>query len=155
MKTIVAMYECQLLLVNPQSTETAADASIIHVCQMLDLLLFKCKDLIIKPKCLTKLQSGLAPLEGKGMRPRLLVAGSFLKEQITVCALHALYCGYEVFLLKNCTVARDPTHSVAFDARLIQAGVVPSTLWQLLYEWASNEEHEPLRRVIANLIPQS
>jgi hypothetical protein len=155
MRIIVAKHECQFLLVTPQSTETAADASIVHVCQTLDLPLFKCKDLIIEPKCLTRMENGLAPLEGKGMRPRLLIAGSFLEEQITVCALHALYCGYEVFLLKDCTVARDPTHSDVFDARLIQAGVVPSTLRQLLYEWASNEEHEPRRRMISNLIPQS
>jgi hypothetical protein len=99
-----------------------------------------------------RLTSRLSPLKGDNLRPRLVMAGAYYEEQITVCSLRALAAGCEVYALKDVVVSRQPDHSRVFDTRLVQAGVVLVTLRQLLYEWLANSKDENERSMLAKLI---
>ena len=61
----------------------------------------------------------------------LAVAGQFLEDQISRCCLQALATGYDTHLLCDAVAALDGSMFQTHLARLIQAGVVPSSLTQL------------------------
>ena len=145
MKITVLDSECQILFLTAGEENIVQFAAIDSVCAMLNLPLCVCNSLIVDASCLQEIDTKLLPHSGETCRPRLLLAGSFLEEQITICALHALYVGFEVFLLKDFVVPKNLNHTLVYDMRLFQAGVVPSTLRQLLYEWMSGEERTERR----------
>lgn len=72
-------------------------------------------------------------------RTRLLLAGAYLEDHVTVCALLALAEGLDVYLLSDLCVARDRRYARILELRLYQAGVVPATLSQFLYIWLGCE----------------
>lgn len=107
LKMAILDTECQIAFF------TATDESITHlhtikaICTELDLPLCVTNSLIIDAKALQEIEAKLSPHSGIACRPRLLVAGSFLEEQITICALHAVYVGFEVFLLRDFIVPKN------------------------------------------------
>jgi hypothetical protein len=73
-------------------------------------------------------------------RSVLLVAGAFLEDQVSVCALEALVEGFDVHPLCDLFSARDRGLVPVLQLRLFQAGVVPTSMQQMLYVWHAAEE---------------
>lgn len=132
--------ECQVLFLGTKDGDPIGFDAIDSVTKELGLPLNVCSTQIVDTPCLLEIYTSLRPLSGASCRPRLLIAGNYLEEQITICALHGLYIGFEVFLLKDFISAKNANHTTVYDTRLVQAGVVPTTLRQLLYEWMSGED---------------
>ena len=140
MKNTVVVSECQFLLLTAGVEKFWIRAAITSLCFELNLPVFVCDSQLVTASCLQGIEAKLLSHSGQNARPRLLVAGCYLEEQVNISALHGLYLGFEVFLLKDFIIARNRIHTQVYDSRLFQAGVVPSTLRQLLYEWISSEE---------------
>ena len=87
-------------------------------------------------------------------RTALLICGSHLEDQVTVCSLEALLEGFDVRLLCDIISARDVKLKSVLLLRLFQAGAVPSSLRQFLYTWlaAETDQHmtETLRKLLEN-----
>ena len=75
----------------------------------------------------------------EGDRTCLLISGKYLEEQVTVCSLEALAQGFDVYLLTDIIVPRNQNSKQAIEARLYQAGAVPTSLGQFIYLWFSAE----------------
>jgi Isochorismatase family len=147
--------ECQLLLLRSDVLTSKAAKFLNLVCEKLSVPIHVCDNQLIDAASLSWIERRLATNSESKRRSRLLVAGGYLEEQITVSAMHALALGYEVFLLKDFIATRTIDHLQAFDMRLFQAGVVPTTLHQLLYEWLSQEEvseRQSVKRSLLELI---
>ena len=147
MTALISDVECQFLFLTAGEKNFAKLTSITSICAELNLPMCICYYRIIDYSCLNRIEADLTP-----QRPRLLLAGSFLEEQITVSALHCLDIGYEVFLLKDCVASKKPECLHVHDMRLVQSGVVPTTLSQLLYEWMSRENKSKRIAQITQLI---
>ena len=152
MGTTVSDHECQILLLHGEGLRSTAAELIVKICTDLQLPLCKNSDQIIGTSCIARIESELMANSGQPRRNRVLIAGAYLEEQLTVCALHSLALGFEVFLLKDFIVARNSTHMQAFDMRLFQAGTVPTTLRQLVYEWLSQEMIVERQAIHRNLL---
>jgi hypothetical protein len=74
-----------------------------------------------------------------GRRSMLLVSGCYLEDRVTVCVLEAIAEGFDVHLLCDFILARDPLLAPVLQHRLFQAGAVPSSLRQFLYLWQTAE----------------
>jgi len=70
--------------------------------------------------------------------PRLLLAGGYLEDDVTMVCLEALARGFDVFMLADNIVARDDAYQQLHLQRLFQAGAVPTTLKQFLYQWLNH-----------------
>ena len=152
MKISVQHSECQLLFLNASQGNHVGLDAITSISAEFNLPLLVCNSLIVDASCLQEIDGKLVSHSGDKCRPRLLLAGSFLEEQVTICALHNLYLGFEVFLLKDFVITKDRTHEQVYDTRLIQAGVVPTTLRQLLYEWMTGEDRAESRMRMGELL---
>ncbi len=155
MGVFVSESECQLLFLQEEELTTNAFKTMIEISNELGIPLYRCDSISTDAKFLTQLESRLLFNSEGHQRKRLLMAGAYLEEQITICSLYALSLGYEVFLLKDFVATRTLDHVHAFDMRLIQAGVVPTTLRQLLYEWLSQEklvERQAVKRRLLDMI---
>jgi hypothetical protein len=151
MAVIVSDGECQLLYLRSEGVSSDEADFVNLVCSELSIPIRNCSDHLINVACLAEIESELATGAGDG-RQRLLIAGVYLEEQVTTCALHGLAIGFEVFLLKDFIAARNNRHSQAFDMRLFQAGAVPTTLRQLMYEWLALEVSPDRQKVITQLL---
>jgi hypothetical protein len=87
-------------------------------------------------------------------RTCLLIAGQFLEDEITVFSLEALVEGFDVHLLSDVIVAREVLAARVSELRLFQAGVVPTSLRQLLYQWLVVEEQQLALETLSELIQQ-
>jgi len=68
-------------------------------------------------------------------KQRVLLAGLWTETGVTFAALSALELGYEVYLVTDATAGVSAeAHGVA-NQRMVQAGVVPVTWRQILFEW--------------------
>lgn len=89
----------------------------------------------------------------RDIRPSsLFIAGAYLEDQISICALNALAAGYDVYLLNDVTIPRDTVHRETFIARLTQAGVVLSTVQQMLYQWLAVETNQDRKHALRELL---
>ena len=155
MAVTISDSECQLLYLQRDELIANGFNFIRQICLELDIPFVNCRDQLISASCIARIESELMSKSEIHRRPRLLFAGAYMEEQVTICALHGLAIGYEVFLLKDFVIARNPNHVQAFDMRLFQAGVVPSTLRQIVYEWLSLEclpERQIMMRSFLELI---
>jgi len=66
---------------------------------------------------------------------RLLFAGLWTETGVSFGALSALAHGYDVFLVTNAAAGMSVTSHETAIQRMVQAGVVPVTWCQLLFEW--------------------
>jgi hypothetical protein len=83
-----------------------------------------------------KLFDLIVTLKGHGSVKRVLLAGGYLEDQISVLALHLLAEGYEITLLEEWLEPGQPAYGQTYKSRLIQAGAVQSTLRQMIYQWS-------------------
>lgn len=70
-------------------------------------------------------------------RKQLIVSGLWLEEAVTLLALKSLATGLDTFIPIDATAAVKPTHAITAQARLTQAGAVPTSCEQVLREWAA------------------
>jgi hypothetical protein len=104
-------------------------------------------------ECLKQHQANGEKSTGRQIRPSsLFIAGAYLEDQISICALNALAIGYDVYLLDDITAPRDAAHRETFIARLMQAGVVLSTVQQMLYQWLAVEINIDRKEVLKKLL---
>jgi hypothetical protein len=85
-------------------------------------------------------------------RTALLICGSHLEDQVTVCSLEALLEGFDVHLLCDIISARDVKLKPVLLQRLFQAGAVPSSLRQFLYMWQTAETDQHMSETLRNLL---
>jgi hypothetical protein len=146
--------ECQFLYVSPGAGTFHLRDYIFKLCDILQVPICVSDAQIVDKDCLRDIDSKLVSFKGEDARFRLLIAGGFLEEQVTILTLHCLTQGYEVFLLKDLVAAKVQHLSMVFDMRLFQAGIVPTTLRQLMYEWMADETDERRRSTIIKLIAE-
>jgi Isochorismatase family len=104
-------------------------------------------------ECLKRRQSEGEKRTDREIRPTsLFISGAYLEDQISICALNALAVGYDVYLLNDATAPRDVTHRETFIARLTQAGVVLSTVQQMLYQWLAVETDQDRKDALRKLL---
>jgi Isochorismatase family len=78
----------------------------------------------------------------------VLVAGGYLEDDVTVFCLEALAQGFDVFIMADSVVARDAKFQNIQLQRLFQAGVVPATLNQFLYQWTNQIEDKLMQETV-------
>lgn len=91
------------------------------------------------------------PISGQ-INPVLLLCGANLEEQLSLAAQHFLITGFDVRLIRDLVFEGNPRHAHIHDQRLLQAGVVPITLKQLIYEWAALEINTSVRTTLINFL---
>jgi hypothetical protein len=85
-------------------------------------------------------------------RTALLICGSYLEDQVTVCSLEALLEGFDVHLLCDIISARNAKLKPVLLLRLFQAGAVPSSLRQFLYMWQAAEADQRMSETLRKLL---
>jgi hypothetical protein len=90
----------------------------------------------------------LGKLLPESERIHLLLAGSFLDEAITVISLEALMRGWNVHILTDAVVARNPTIARVTEMRLLLSGAVPTSLRQIAYQWLVAETSDSKRGIL-------
>lgn len=68
-------------------------------------------------------------------RKKLILAGLWTEVCIALCALSALYDGYEIYVVQDACGGTSEMAERTSMQRMIQVGVVPLTWQQLLLEW--------------------
>jgi hypothetical protein len=102
---------------------------------------------------LKRQQSEVESRIDRELRPcGIIIAGTYLQDQISICALNALVVGYEVYLLNDAIEPRDVTHRETFVSELTQAGVVLSTVEQILYQWLAVETDQTRKETLTKLL---
>jgi hypothetical protein len=87
-------------------------------------------------------------------RSTLLICGSQLEDQVTVCSLEALLEGFDVHLLCDIISARNEKLKPVLLLRLFQAGAVPSSLRQFLYMWLATEADPSMTTSLRKLLEE-
>jgi Isochorismatase family len=87
-------------------------------------------------------------------RTTLLICGSQLEDQVTLCALEALLEGFDVHLLCDLIAARNEKLTPILLMRLVQAGAVPSSLRQFLYMWLAAEAEPSMIKSLRKLLEE-
>lgn len=86
----------------------------------------------LSTKDLERLFSAIRPTQGAVRGSILLVAGLFLEDQVTRCCLQAIAEGYETYLLCDAVFPIDRDLQQHHLTRLTQAGVVSSSITQVV-----------------------
>lgn len=68
-------------------------------------------------------------------RSRLVVAGLSSEVSVSFVVLSALGEGYDVYVVKDASVGASPEHHNTAIERMVQAGAVPVTSRQIIFEW--------------------
>jgi hypothetical protein len=90
----------------------------------------------------------------EGDKTCLLISGKHLEEQVTVCVLEALAQGFDVYLLMDMITPRNRNSKQTIEARLYQAGAVPTSLGQFIYLWFSAETEVADKQILQKLFEQ-
>lgn len=79
-------------------------------------------------------------------RSRLVVAGQSSEVSVSFVVLSALEEGYDVYVVKDASVGASQEHHDTAIERMVQAGAVPVTSRQIMFEWQreSTNTSEPL-----------
>lgn len=88
-------------------------------------------------------------------RHNLYICGFWLDDAVTFAALNALADGYDTYLLVDISAARFPETREPAIERLIQAGVVPTTSFQIVSEWMAQAHDTGMRDRLSDLISRS
>ena len=157
MSVIVSRHKCILLHVDACEDSTAQAAQtdiVIHVAKIA-----KCPVQIFKKKWvqssdIADLFDAVKRLNVLGDRNVLLLSGTYLEDQITLCTLEALAIGYDVHLLCDVIMAHDTRHEAILKLRLFQAGAVPTSFRQMLYMWHAAETDLVMAKSLLELLTQ-
>jgi hypothetical protein len=108
----------------------------------------------IDNKTLSTLINDLKSSVSEPRRTALLICGSHLEDQVTVCSLEALLEGFDVHLLCDIISARNEKLKPVLLLRLFQAGAVPSSLRQFLYMWLATETDPSMTTSLRKLLEE-
>jgi hypothetical protein len=145
MTSIITHSQCMLLRVAPQSgTALQEHLTLFEVADQL-------AESIALPTCQVisdwissaELEQAIGELKSISQitgRRSVMISGLYLEDQVTVCTLEALVEGSDAHLLTDLIFARDRRRAASLEARLVQAGAVPTTLRQVLYLWQTAEQ---------------
>lgn len=70
-------------------------------------------------------------------RRQVVIAGLWLEEAITFLTLNCLWFGLDAYVPVDATLPLGPSGETAARARLTQAGAVPTSVEQIVREWAA------------------
>lgn len=70
-------------------------------------------------------------------RDRIVIAGLWLEEAVTLLSLDCLSVGFDTYVTSDATAVIDPAQQLTARARLAQAGAVPTSTEQIIREWAA------------------
>ncbi|MCB1504870.1 MAG: isochorismatase family protein [Hyphomicrobiaceae bacterium] len=73
-------------------------------------------------------------------RNQIIIAGLWLEEAVTLLALNCLAVGFDTYVAGDATAMIDTASETAAQARLTQAGAVPTSTEQVIREWAALQE---------------
>lgn len=154
MRNSISHTECQILAHAPHADHFLTLGKLDLLKTQLNLPVVFCKAETLTHKTFELLLQELIPFNGKNARHRLLICGAFLEKQVSVSALRMLAEGYDVYILEDLVVAESQKHATIHDGRLLQAGAIPTTMLQLLYEWTSSETDAGLLLRLNDLVFQ-
>ena len=87
-----------------------------------------------------------------GARPYLFLGGLWLEDTVTFAALDALAHGFDTYLLTDLTICRHDNLRAAAMDRLLQAGVVPTTVRQMVAEWLATSQDRNVAKGLTDRI---
>jgi hypothetical protein len=82
----------------------------------------------------------------------VILFGGALETDVTALALMLLSEGHDVHVIEQQISMSNSSENTTVMARLLQAGVVPVTLRQVLSEWALTEADPTVRKKLAELV---
>jgi len=137
--------QCQILAFQPTGVSVPRLETVVTLAKNLSIPLELCETEFVDTQILDSIaQKFGGPVRQSSVRS-LLILGAFLEEQISFAAHHMLGVGFAVYLLRDMVLSKSPEHANIHDLRLVQAGVVPTTLQQVVYEWIVSESDEAVR----------
>ncbi len=141
--------ECTVVLLNRQrllsSDRKDRVAVLDRVVSALQIPFFAVETESIDAAIYTEMMRRIKTENGLRTTPNLIIGGAYLENEVTLSVLHGLAEGFDVYCLSDLILPLENEFTYTFNARLIQAGAVPSTLRQVLYQWSMSEA-DPLRR---------
>ena len=141
MGAFVSMHECVLLVVRNQSQNLAQkcseqDAWFRSLNVNLQLPVHFATITTNSSADLELCLREIAQFNADGQRNRLLVEGPQLEDVVTFLTLEALAFGFDVYLLTDAIETLSPSIASFHWDQLYQAGAVPTSVAQMLREWA-------------------
>jgi hypothetical protein len=141
----VSIQRCQILAFKPDDFSMPKLDAAVAYASGLNMPVELCRQKFVDTRILEEIVQKIgAPKVGEP-RKILLICGAYLEEQISLSAQYMLMTGFAVYLLRELVIAKSPEHATIHDLRLIQAGAIPTTLQQLVYEWMATEIDEGIR----------
>lgn len=141
----VSIQSCQILAFKPNDISLPKLDAAVTLALAFKMPVEICNQNFVDTHVLDQIvQKIVAPKIGD-TRKIVLICGAYLEEQISLAAQFMLVTGFAVYLLRELVIAKSPEHASIHDQRLIQAGAVPTTLQQLVYEWMATETDEGIR----------
>ncbi len=151
MTATISIHNCQVLAFQPDKLVMPSLDEFLECAKVLSLSTTVCCEEIVDTRILQGLEHRLINSGAERHRKVLILCGAFLEEQISLSAQYMLAIGFDVYLLRELILSRDPVHSHVHDSRLLQSGAVATTLKQLTYEWMATEPDEEIRNTLKNL----
>lgn len=99
--------------------------------------------------------SGVATALAAQNRPNLIICGFWLETRVSFLALCALAAGFEVIAVMDAIGSYAQRCYEPSSARLLQAGVVPTTTRQLVAEWAEQTSDLTLRTKLSSFLQRA
>ena len=156
MSSFISNEECVVVLLNRSAVESSSVSNFLSILDTLEasinIAVHNFESYLLDCNQLSAIIGAVKIASASGKRMHALVAGAYLEDQITVVVLQALAEGFDVYLLNDFIVSRQSHFVQTFHTRLMQAGAVPTTLRQLLYQCATAESDRAKRSVLLDLI---
>ena len=147
----ISIKDCQILAFQPHGISMPKLDAVIVCAKELNLPAEVCNQDYVDANLLSEIAQRLGKPVLNDPRSILLICGAFLEEQVSLAAHYMLVTGFEVYLLRELVVSKSPDHAYFHDLRLVQAGAVPTTLQQLVYEWMATEKDEAIRNQLRKM----
>lgn len=148
----LSLQQCHILAFRPDGCNMPELDQFIEASSRLELRSLICTRALVDAKDLDAMVEVLGVPKVNEPRTILLICGAYFERQISLATQFMLITGYPVLLLRDLIVANNPDLSQVHDHRLLQAGAVPTTSQQLMYEWAATETVQARRDVLNELL---
>ena len=140
------------MLVNFTEDQAVMASKLAEICRDLDWQYTNLKiEMVDQAELAGLLDRSKTPLRNHPV-PKMVLCGRYLEEQISALALFFLVQGFDTFLLRDLVEARQREFSRIADQRLMQAGVVYTTVRQLFAEQLATDLDDQHRTQIMNFL---
>lgn len=134
------------------ATETTAFTLFKRTCTEFNIPLFRVCELDLAQPNMPEIRDWMQSNLHVENRDRLLLGGGDIENELSVIALLALSMGADVHLLLDTSTSSDARTRKLAEMRLFQAGIVPTSLQQLLYQWSVLSGDEETRQKTTTLL---